>query len=328
MSEPKDLNLNRHLDRERTSGKAKQPFNVLRAVRGRRFDAHAPAVRELPSTEIYDPGIAQNRSRKVNQPERPSMLSALGELRLPLEASVSWIAALPHPWPHVPPDQAKVVMLIPGFMAGDLSLAPLASFCRWLGHRVVYSGILSNSECPRETMQKLNARLILAYEKFEQPIVAVGHSLGGVYAREIARAQPEMIERVITLGSPIRQVRRHTNLAIEAVAKAVAAVSGKAQGCFSEECRCGLTLSEGSPDVPTTHIYSRTDGVVHWESCIDLSGAPRVENVEVMGSHVGMGLNVDVYRVIADRLALPRRSRRNRVTHTPPPRRVDFRRLR
>ena len=322
MNESKDLNLNRHLDREHTNGKPKQRFNVLRAVRGGRFEAHAPAVRgfprELPITKIYDPGSARDRSQNANPAKRPSMLSALSELRLPVEASVSWIDALPHPWPHVPPDHAKVVMLIPGFMAGDLSLAPLASFCRWLGHRVVYSGILSNSECPRETMQKLNARLILAYEKFERPIVAIGHSLGGVYARQIAREQPEMIERVVTLGSPIRQVRRHTNLAIEAVAKAVAAINGKAQGCFSEECQCGLRLSEESPDVPTTQIYSRTDGVVHWESCIDSSGAPRVENVEVMGSHVGMGLNVDVCRVIADRLALPRRSQRNQMIHTSP----------
>ena len=324
MSEAKDPNLNRHLDRESTNGKAKQMFNVLRAVRGGRFDVHAPAVRrfprELPSTEIYDPSIALNRSRKANQPKRPSMLSALSELRAPLEASISWIEALPHPWPQVSPDHAKVVMLIPGFMAGDLTLAPLASFCRWLGHRVVHSGILSNSECPRETMQKLNARLALAYEKFDQPIVAIGHSLGGVYAREIAREQPELIERVITLGSPIRQVRRHTNLALEVVATTVAAIRGKARGCFGEECQCGLMLSEESPDVPSTHIYSRSDGVVHWEGCIDLSGAPRVENVEVMGSHVGMGLNVDVYRVIADRLALPRRSQRNQVIHTSSPR--------
>ena len=95
-------------------------------------------------------------------------------------------------------------MLIPGFMAGDMTLAPMANFCRWLGHRAVYAGILSNSECPRETMRKLNARLALAYEKFEQPIVVIGQSLGGVYAREIAREHPDMVERVITLGSPIR----------------------------------------------------------------------------------------------------------------------------
>jgi len=71
-----------------------------------------------------------------------------------------------------------------------------------------------------------------------------------------------------------------------------------------------MMLSDESPaDVPATHVYSRTDGVVHWESCVDLGGAPTVENVEVMGSHVGMGVNADVYRVIADRLVLPRRPR-------------------
>jgi len=260
------------------------------------------------------PGIAQISSRNKSHPKRPSLLDALGEFRVPLEASIFWLGALAHPWPHVRPHDSKVVILIPGFMAGDLTLAPLANFCRWLGHRAVYAGILSNSECPRETMRKLCARLALAYEKFGQPIVVIGQSLGGVYAREIAREQPAMVERAITLGSPIRQPRRHANLAVEAVAKSIAALRGKAQGCLSESCKCGLILSAESPaDVPTTHVYSRTDGVVHWESCVDLSGAPTVENVEVMGSHVGMGLNADVYRVIADRLALSRRSQLHSV---------------
>jgi hypothetical protein len=248
------------------------------------------------------------------------MLDALGEFRVPLEASIYWLGALAHPWPHVRPHNAKVVMLIPGFMAGDVTLAPLANFCRWLGHRAVYAGILSNSECPRETMRKLNARLALAHEKFDQPIVVVGQSLGGVYAREIARDQPAMVERVISLGSPIRMPRHHANLAVEVVAKSVAAIRGRADGCLSEACQCGVILSDESPaDVPTTHVYSRTDGVVHWESCIDRSGAPTVENVEVMGSHVGMGLNVDVYRIIADRLAMPHRSRPHAVaSHAQP----------
>jgi hypothetical protein len=238
------------------------------------------------------------------------MLDALGEFRVPLEASIYWLGALAHPWPRVAMRDAKVVMLIPGFMAGDVTLAPMANFCRWLGHRAVYAGILSNSECPRETMRKLTLRLALAYEKFDQPIVVVGQSLGGVYAREIARERPEMVERVISLGSPIRKPRNAANLAVQAVARSVAAIRGKAEGCLSESCQCGLMLSDESPaDVPTTHIYSRTDGVVHWESCVDMSGAPTVENVEVMGSHVGMGINADVYRVIADRLAMPRRSR-------------------
>src|SRR5215469_6403846 len=259
------------------------------------------------------PGSARIKyQRKGPQPKRPSLFEALGEFRVPLEASIYWIGALTHPWPRVRPHDSKVVLLIPGFMAGDVTLAPLANFCRWLGHRAVYAGILSNSECPRDTMRKLNARLTLVYEKFGQRIVIVGQSLGGVYAREIAREHPEMVERVISLGSPIRQPRRHANLAVEAVAKSIAVLRGKADGCLSEECKCGVMLSDESPaNVPTTHIYSRTDGVVHWESCVDLSGTPTVENVEVMGSHVGMGLNADVYRIIADRLAMPRRGARN-----------------
>jgi pimeloyl-ACP methyl ester carboxylesterase len=239
------------------------------------------------------------------------MLDALGEFRVPLEATVYWLGAISHPWPHAQPGNRKVVMLIPGFMAGDVTLAPMANFCRWLGHRAVYAGIWSNSECPRETMRKLNARLALAYEKFEQPIVIVGQSLGGVYAREISREQPAMVERAITLGSPIRQPRHHANLAVQAVARSVAAIRGRADGCLSEACQCGLMLSDESPpDVPITHVYSRTDGVVHWHSCVDSSGKPTVENVEVMGSHVGMGVNADVYRIIADRLAMPRRTHR------------------
>ncbi len=238
------------------------------------------------------------------------MLDALGELRVPLEATIYWLGALAHPWPHVKPLNSKVVMLIPGFLAGDVTLAPLANFCRWLGHRAVYAGIWSNSECPRDTMRKLNLRLALVHEKFGQPIVLIGQSLGGVYAREIAREHPEMVERAITLGSPIRQPRRAANLAVQAVARSMAALRGKADGCLSESCQCGLMLSdESSAQVPATHVYSRTDGVVHWQSCVDLSGAPTVENVEVTGSHVGMGLNADVYRVIADRLAMPHRSR-------------------
>ncbi len=269
------------------------------------------------------PGSAQISSRDTLQPRRPSMLAALGEFRVPLEASIYWLNALAHPWPHVQPLNSKVVMLIPGFMAGDMTLAPLANFCRWLGHRAVYAGIWSNSECPRETMRKLNSRLALAHEKFEQPIVVIGQSLGGVYAREIAREQPEMVERVISLGSPIRQPRRAANFAVQAVARSIAALRGKADGCLSEACQCGLILSDETPaHVPATHVYSRTDGVVQWESCVDLSGAPTVENVEVMGSHVGMGLNADVYRVIADRLAMPHRSQLHLANSHPRPRRV------
>src|ERR1700704_2007449 len=100
-------------------------------------------------------------------PLRPSLFEALGEFRMPLEATVFWLGALTHPWPHADADNRKVILLIPGFMAGDVTLAPVADFFRRLGPRGVFGAISPNPECPRETMRKLNARLALTYEKFE-----------------------------------------------------------------------------------------------------------------------------------------------------------------
>jgi triacylglycerol lipase len=243
-------------------------------------------------------------------PQRPSLLDTLGELRFPFEASLFWLGALSYPWPRVKPANSKTVMLIPGFMAGDVTLAPMANFCRWLGHRAVFAGIWSNSKCPRESIEHLSQRLERTAERWDSPIVLVGHSLGGVYARELAHRNPQIVERVITLGSPIRWPRDSSNHAVAAVARSMARIRGKAEGCLSEACSCGMRMQELSPkDVPTTVVYSRTDGVVHWQSCVDSSESPNVENVEVLGSHVGMAFSADVYRVLAERLALPIRPR-------------------
>ncbi len=243
-------------------------------------------------------------------PQRPSLFDTLGELRFPFEASLFWLGALSYPWPRVKPADSKTVMLIPGFMAGDVTLAPMANFCRWLGHRAVFAGIWSNSKCPRESIEHLGQRLVRTAERWDSPIVLVGHSLGGVYARELAHRNPQIVERVITLGSPIRWPRDSSNHAVAAVARSMARIRGKAEGCLSEACSCGMRMQELSPkDVPTTVVYSRTDGVVHWQSCVDHSESPNVENVEVHGSHVGMAFSADVYRVLAARLALPIRPR-------------------
>jgi pimeloyl-ACP methyl ester carboxylesterase len=237
---------------------------------------------------------------------RPSLFAALGELRAPLEGSLFWLSALTHRFPKARPDARRIVMLIPGFMAGDATLAPMSAFVQWLGHRTFYSGISSNSDCPRDTVARLGRRLVNTHERFGEQIVIIGQSLGGVYARQLAREYPQMVERAITLGSPIRSPRDSANVAVQAVARTVALVRGKTDGCLSENCRCGMMLSDEAPNgVAVTAVYSRTDGIVHWDSCVDRSGAPEIENIEVMGSHCGMGVNPDVCRIVADRLALP-----------------------
>src|SRR5215469_3138834 len=218
--------------------------------------------------------------------KRPSLFDILGEFRVPYEAALSWLSIFNYPWHHVDRAESKVVMLIPGFMAGDATLIPLAHFLRLLGHRTVFSGIISNSRCPSDTLRDLATRLARAHERFGERIVVIGQSLGGVYARALARENRDLVERVITLGSPIRQPRDAANYAVATVVSSVATLRGKANGCLSENCQCGLRLTDEAPvDVPITVVYSRTDGVVHWQACIDRSGLPIVENVEILGSH-------------------------------------------
>jgi triacylglycerol lipase len=253
----------------------------------------------------------------TNKIRRPSIFDTLGEFRVPYEAATSWLSTFNYPWHHVDRAESKVVMLIPGFMAGDATLIPLAHFLRVLGHRTVFSGITSNSRCPRDTLRDLTPRLTRAHERFGERIFLIGQSLGGVYARALARENPDLVERVITLGAPIRQPRDSANYAVATIAGSVAALRGKAHGCLSENCQCGLRITDEAPlEVPVTAVYSRTDGVVHWQACIDKSGVPNVENVEILGSHCGMGVNIQAFHVIADRLEL--RRRRERSPHARP----------
>jgi triacylglycerol lipase len=252
-----------------------------------------------------------------SNPRRPGAFDILGELRAPLELLAFPFRALRHPWPRCKDGEGKTVMFIPGFMAGDLSLTLMGRFCRWLGHHAEFGGIWQNARCPRATIEQLTARLREISDRDARPIVVIGQSLGGVYARELAWRDPERIERVITLGAPINAPRESCHRAVRAVAGAMASLRGRREGCLTESCSCGLELTRRrSQTVPVTVVYSRTDGIVHWESCIDRSGSTLVEHVEVMGSHVGMALSPDVFRIVADRLAMPKDEARPPATRT------------
>jgi len=242
--------------------------------------------------------------------QRPSFLHSLFELRVPMEIALFWVHGIHHQWPHVAKHgNRKSIMLIPGFMAGDTSLAPLAGLCRWLGHKTFFTGIKSNSDCPRETARLLELHLKRIHED-EGRVTVIGQSLGGVYARELAARRPELVESIITLGSPVRMTEDSASPLLVKMAIQVARLRKLEDGCLTSSCPCGMRMSERVPDqVPTTVVYSKTDGVVHWSSCIDQSGANNVENIEVLSSHCGMGVNTDVLKIVADRLAqAPRQS--------------------
>ena len=127
----------------------------------------------------------------------------------------------------------------------------------------------------------------------EAPITLVGWSLGGIYAREVAKRLPPRVRQVITIGSPFGGTPDHTH------ARWIYRLLNGKKPPFTQSLAKRLAAA---PQVPTTSIFSRTDGIVPWQACIQEGGAPHCENIEVRGSHCGLGWNTEVFRVIADRL--------------------------
>lgn len=129
------------------------------------------------------------------------------------------------------------------------------------------------------------------------PVSLVGWSLGGLYARELAREVPQQVRQVITLGSALYGHPRRTTNAWWTYRLA----SGFADSVEAEPTRLG----DGPPPVPTTSVFSRGDGIVSWRASLEKPAATPVQNIETLGSHLGFGINASVLWLLADRLAQP-----------------------
>lgn len=217
---------------------------------------------------------------------------------LPLNAG-RW-AEWTTPAQAVGPSVSKVLM-IPGFMAGDASLYPLAAGLRGLGHRVFFAGIWSNMDCPRQTMARLSVALRNAFAADRRKMVLLGHSLGGIYARELARRMPEMIDRTILLGSAIRRPLDNTNPFVRLWFMATRRTHHGGGSCLDHlNSLCGAHRTEpASPEIAQTIIYSRNDVVVDWRSCIE--SGPNIEAIEVRAGHNSMPFSPEVLAIVAER---------------------------
>ena len=190
------------------------------------------------------------------------------------------------------------VLVLPGFTASDQSTAPLRSVIRSQGYWVHGWRLGRNLGPTQDVIDGLTERLQLVHERHNAKVSLIGWSLGGIYAREMARMFPELVRQVITLGSPYR-VREGADSPVRRLYQRYEqrhAVRVDAGGSMPPEQELPPLI------VPTTSIYSRTDGVVHWSFCIDAQG-PRRENIEVRSSHVGLGVNPAAIYAISDRLA-------------------------
>jgi pimeloyl-ACP methyl ester carboxylesterase len=206
-------------------------------------------------------------------------------------------------WPFASrAERPKSILLIPGFMAGDATLYPFADWLRSRGHQVFFSGILANADCPRRAIDRLTRILGDLHERSGERLVVIGHSLGGIYARELARRLPECVEQVILLGSPLKEPHRNSNPYVKMLAMLTQRMHHKAGGECSGELAtvCGVHSFEPPPGIPETLIYSKSDGVVDWTSCVEKG--PGVMAFEVASTHMGLPYNLDSLEIVRSRI--------------------------
>ena len=186
------------------------------------------------------------------------------------------------------------VLVIPGFMAGPSSTAPLRRFISKIGYTALDWG-LGRNYAKEQYIATLQQKLDRLYNKSNEHVTIIGWSLGGVYARQIAKSRPNLVRQVITMGSPFQGITQPNN-----VAWIYRLISG---GKRTSDIQKQLLqdIPEPAP-VPTTAIFSKQDGIVPWALCKEEEGSDIHQNIEVKGSHLGLGVNISVLSVIANRL--------------------------
>lgn len=223
----------------------------------------------------------------------PSVLTFLESRALP-ELAAFWLV---RPWlSTIPRGDGHPVLVLPGLMAADSSTRPLRDFLNSHGYRA-HGWKLGRNMGLRENVEgDMRARLDELFERHGgRKLSLVGWSLGGLYARQLAKLVPDKVRCVVTLGSPFGGTPKSTN-----AWQAYEWASGTKIDAPS-------LLTAGlldPPPVPTTSIFSRSDGVCAWETCLNGEG-PELENIEVSGSHCGLGHHPAAVYAVADRLAQP-----------------------
>jgi triacylglycerol lipase len=204
--------------------------------------------------------------------------------------------------------RGQPVLLIPGFMAGDGSLALMSNWLRRTGHRTSRAGMVANVNCSGAVVERLESRLEKVVREQGRRAAIVGQSRGGGIAKVIASRRPELVAGIVTLGSPqLDPLAVHP--LVHAQVRAVASLGSLgAPGVFKSSCLegdcCADFWQRQAGSLPSgvgfVSVYSRTDGVVDWRACLD-PAADRL--VEVRTSHCGMAVHPSVWRSVADALA-------------------------
>ncbi len=203
----------------------------------------------------------------------------------------------------VPHGDGRPVLLIPGFLSGDWSLTMLYKWLERIGYKAFMSGIIFNVHHSERMLAGLRHRLIEVETETGSRVSLVGHSRGGLLAKVLSQRRPHSTEQVITLGAPLADwtdLTLMTHRAVGIVKTANEIAYGRR---LNVEARFSHDLGL-PPVVPTTSIYTRSDNVVNFRSCLRSD----IPAISVWGSHNGLLVNPEVYRLLGRLLARPRRA--------------------
>lgn len=220
----------------------------------------------------------------------PSRTRTLGEWRTVIEPLRLGVAT-PR-LARAPRGDGRPVVDIPGWLAPEVSMAPLRAFLRAKGHDARGWGLGTNRGNPKRDCYRLIARLEGLVADKGRAVNLVAWSLGGVIAREAGRLRPDLVHRIVTYGTPIIGGPTHTTAASH----------------YGEDTRRQIAQRQAQLDqeqplqVPVVVIFSPRDGVVDWRACIDHT-SPHAEHVEVSSTHIGLGIDPDVWLTVAGAFA-------------------------
>ena len=234
----------------------------------------------------------------THEPFGSQSMTAPSRLLQLLEGRALWeLGATLTAWPLLstaPEGDGHPVLVLPGLMAGDVSTRVLRRYLRERGYRVHGWKLGLNLGLREGVEEALFARLDALHARYGRKVSLVGWSLGGLYARILARHRPDAVRDVVTLGSPFAGSPRSTN---------AWRVYEWASGQRPDDSQAHERM-RGKLTMPATSIYSRSDGIVAWLASIDEPTAI-AENLEVVASHLGLGVHPAVLFAVADRLAQP-----------------------
>lgn len=190
---------------------------------------------------------------------------------------------------------SDLVLVIPGFLGDDNYTAHFRDWLRNAGFHTTGWKLGRNTGPGGDTLDVLKELIESQADKAGEPISLIGHSLGGIYARELAKMMPQNVKQVITVGTPIKSDPVE---GLSPVSRLFEAFNPGSSDHWSHHARIWE-----APTVPTSSLFSYSDGIVHWRRSVQDGGHDDIENIAVMGSHTGMLSNASVWHVIANRLS-------------------------